>query len=124
MRLLQPFAVVQVLILMASVACSAAEQDGGKKIETRSIIVTVMSLGYDPKTLEVHIGDSVVWSNKSFTMHTATSDDEGKTFDTEAIKAGETSTPVRFEREGELKYHCKVHGKTMCGTIVVHAAGK
>ena len=53
------------------------------------------------------------------TKHTATSDDDGKTFDTGEIEPGKSSKPVKFEKEGEFKYHCKVHGKTMSGTIIV-----
>jgi plastocyanin len=52
-------------------------------------------------------------------VHTATSEDDGKTFDTGEIKPGETSSPVTFDKEGEFNYHCKIHGKTMNGTVVV-----
>jgi plastocyanin len=33
-----------------------------------------------------------------------------------------SSSPVTFDKEGEFKYHCKIHGKTMSGTIVVKLA--
>jgi plastocyanin len=66
----------------------------------------------------------VVWTDAALTSHTATSDDEGKTFDTDEVEPGKLSKPVKFEAEGEFKYHCKVHGKTMSGTIVVKAAEK
>ena len=45
--------------------------------------------------------------------------DDGKTFDTGEVKPNETSKPVKFESQGEFKYHCKIHGRTMSGTIVV-----
>ena len=32
------------------------------------------------------------------------------------------TSPVKFDREGEFKYHCKIHGETMSGTIVVKPA--
>ena len=64
----------------------------------------------------------IVWINKAFTNHTATSEDDGKTFDTGEIKAGESSSAVKFDKEGEINYRCKIHGKTMSGTIVVKAA--
>jgi hypothetical protein len=69
------------------------------------------SVSYDPKSAEVPVGGSVVWTNKAFTNHTATS--EGKTFDTGEIKPNESSSPVKFDKEGEFKYHCKIHGKTI-----------
>jgi len=87
------------------------------------ITVKMKSLSYDPRELEIHVGDSVMWTNEARTTHTATSDDEGKTFDTGEIEPGKSSKPVKFEKEGEVKYHCKIHGKTMSGTVVVKPAG-
>ena len=58
------------------------------------------------------------------TKHTATSDDEGKTFETDEIAPGQSSKPVKFEREGEFKCRCEVHGKTMSGTVVVKGKAK
>ncbi|MGZ5875443.1 MAG: cupredoxin domain-containing protein [Bradyrhizobium sp.] len=98
--------------MAASLACAAAE----------TITVNVKSLSYDPKAAEAKVGDAVVWSNNSLTKHTATSDDDGKTFDTGEIKPDQTSRPVKFEKAGEFNYHCKVHGKSMSGTIVVKPA--
>ena len=95
---------------------------GDKKAEANPITVTMRSLSYDPKKLEVRVGDSVVWTNNARTTHTATSDDEGKTFDTGDVEPGKAPKPLKFEKEGEFKYHCKVHGKTMRGTIVVKTA--
>ena len=113
-----------VLILAVVITRSRDEKDGDKKPEPKLIAVTLKSLGYDPKNLVIHVGDSVVWTNKSLTTHTATSDDDGKTFDTGEIKPDESSKPVKFEWEGEFTYHCKTHGKSMSGTIVVRRADK
>src|SRR5262249_56813333 len=73
----------------------------------------------DAKNLEVHVGDSLVWSNQARTTHTATSDDDGQTFDTGNIEPGKSSTPIRFDKKGEFKYHCRIHGRSMSGTVVV-----
>jgi plastocyanin len=114
-----------IVIAMAFyLSTSADKTNGDAKVEGKPITVTMKSLSYDPKKLEVNVGDSVVWSNKARTTHTATSDDEGKTFDTDEIEPGKSSKPVKFEKEGEFKYHCKVHGKTMSGKIIVKPAEK
>lgn len=84
--------------------------------------VTMKSMSFDPKKLVVRVGDTVAWSNGALTTHTATSDDEGKTFDTGEVESEMTSKPVTFGRAGEFGYHCKIHGKAMRGTIVVKAA--
>jgi len=90
----------------------------------KPITVTIKSLSYSPKKLEIHAGDSVVWTNGSRTAHTSTSDDDGKTFDTGDVQPGKSSAPIKFEKAGEFKYHCKVHGKSMSGTIVVKEVEK
>jgi len=89
--------------------------------EAKPISVTMKSLSYDPKTVEIHVGDTVAWTNGSLTKHTATSDDDGKTFNSGEIKPGETSTPITFDKAGEFKYHCQIHGRAMHGTITVQA---
>ena len=104
--------------------CTADDKYGDKKTQPKTVTVTMKSLSYDPKKLEVRVGDSVVWNNKAFAAHTATSDDDGKTFDTGNVEPDESSKAVKFEKEGEFKYHCLVHGRTMSGTIVVKAAEK
>lgn len=95
-----------------------------KKSETKPISVTMKSLSFDPQKLEIRVGASVVWTNKSRTTHTATSDDDGKTFDTDEVEPDKSSKEVKFKEVGEFKYHCKVHGKSMSGTIVVKATDK
>jgi plastocyanin len=97
---------------------------GAEKADGKPVIVKVKSLSFDPKKLEVYVGDTVEWTNQARTKHTATSDDEGKTFDTDEIAPGQSSKSVKFEREGEFRYYCKVHGKSMSGTIVVKARAK
>jgi len=59
------------LILTASVAWSANEP-------AAPISVVMKSISYDPKSVEVPVGGSIVWTNKAFTNHTATSEDDGK----------------------------------------------
>ena len=98
-----------------------SETSGAK---AKEITVTVKSLSFNPKKVEVEVGESVVWKSEARTKHSATSDDDGKTFDTGDIEPGKSSKAVKFEKPGEFKYHCKVHGKTMSGTVVVKAKAK
>ena len=112
-------AVSLAFIFAASVASSAEESDGTKQSDAKPTTVEIKSISYDPKSVEVPVGGSIVWTNKAFTNHTATSEDDGKTFDTGEIKPNESSSSVKFDKEGEFKYHCTIHGKTMSGTVVV-----
>jgi plastocyanin len=123
MKYLNLFLVACALSLAGSLGL-ADEKSGDKNSEAQPISVTMKSLSYDPKKLEVHVGDSVAWTNEARSRHTATSDDEGKSFDTGEIEPGKSSKPIKFEKAGEFQYHCQVHGKTMSGIIVVKAAEK
>jgi plastocyanin len=80
--------------------------------------VTVMDFAFKPQSLEVFVGDSVLWVNQGKALHTATSDDKGKTFDTGKVPPGEKSKAFKFEKVGTFKYHCALHPK-MVGEIVV-----
>ena len=114
------------LTLFAALCYLAPGADVSKSSDPKAkeITVTMKSLSFSPRSIEVHVGDSVVWKSDARTKHTATSDDDGKTFDTGDIEPGKSSKAVKFEKPGEFKYHCKVHGKTMSGTVVVKAKAK
>ena len=96
-------------MLAASLACSA-----------ETVNVKMKSLSYDPKELAIHLGDSVTWSNAAFSKHTATSDDDGKTFDTPArcnVKPGEVrergrvQVPLQNPRQVDERDDCREAGR-------------
>ncbi|MBC7712198.1 MAG: cupredoxin domain-containing protein [Rhizobacter sp.] len=75
------------------------------------------SMSYDPKTLTIAVGDSVKWTNGTYTKHTAT----GKDWDTGMVKPQTESKPIVFNKPGKYDFHCLVHGSAMKGTITVGA---
>ena len=79
--------------------------------------VTMKSLSFDPKRLDIKVGDSVQWQNKSLTEHFAKFED-GE-IDTGMVVPQKSSKLIQFSKAGDYKYHCSVHGKTMSGSIVV-----
>ena len=86
------------------------------------VSVTMKSLTFDPKRVEIAQGQSVVWTNAAHTEHSASSEGAPSVFDTGMIAPGMTSSPVAFTKAGEYRYHCAMHGKTMSGVVVVKAA--
>jgi plastocyanin len=107
-----------------AVLCYVAPESNDSKSrdpKAKQITVKVKSLSFGPKKVEVQFGESVVWTSEARTNHSATSDDDGTTIDTGDIEPGKSSKAVKFEEAGEFKYHCKVHCKTMSGTVVVKA---
>lgn len=120
MRITRRVAAFCVVGLSGLVAVSS-DQLLREKAVAKQHTVSMKSMSFEPKKLVVGVGDSVVWSNTAYTTHTATADDEGKTFDTGEVEPEKASAPVTFAKAGEIGYHCKIHGKAMRGTIVVQA---
>lgn len=82
--------------------------------------VTMKSISYDPKILEIQVGDAVEWINKSYTEHSATGELPAD-FDTGLISPKGKTKKIVFKTPGTFRYHCSVHGRTMSGEIVVKA---
>lgn len=77
---------------------------------------------WDPATLEINVGDAVVWNNTGDSAeHSSVSDDDR--WETATLAPGDTSEPVVFTEAGEFAYRCGEHPDTMTGyTIVVTEA--
>jgi len=78
--------------------------------------------GYEPPTVTVSPGSSVIWDNQDNALHTATSGEsptpDGK-FDSGLIGANQASKPVTMPTEpGDYKYFCTLH-PFLVGTITV-----
>jgi LPXTG-motif cell wall-anchored protein len=85
--------------------------------------VTLKDNLFDPKTITVNVGDTVMWMDQGQNEHTVTADDGS--FDSGDLKTGEkTSFSFTFAKAGSFPYHCKYHAASgMVGTVVVQAAG-
>ena len=78
--------------------------------------VTVDATQFQPQVLRIKPGDIVVWVNKDFFPHTATSKAGG--FDSGAVGSGGKWSHT-FQKSGEFPYICTLHPTTMKGTIRV-----
>ena len=77
--------------------------------------VTIESMRFQPETLTVARGDTIVWVNKDLVPHTATSKTGG--FDSQIIPA-EKSWELTVRKKGEFAYVCTFH-PTMAATLQV-----
>jgi plastocyanin len=84
------------------------------------VVITMKSISFEPKSAKLKVGDSVEWVNKSFTEHSATSEDSPASFDTGLVESQKTSKKIVMGKAGTFKYHCSVHGKSMSGELVVN----
>lgn len=83
---------------------------------------------YQPNLVQASVGDTVVWTNRDSTLHTATS---GNPFDgPSGAFGGSSESPVyippgqtyehTFDTEGEYDYYCTLH-PAMAGKVIVLA---
>jgi len=91
---------------------------GGAADVTIGIIGNNGSNSYFPSPDTVTVGQTVAWHNADGTTHTATANGIGQ-FDTGNIGSGGTSAAIQMNTTGSFPYHCKIHGLSMAGTLVV-----
>jgi plastocyanin len=77
--------------------------------------ITIENMRFEPETLTVARGDTIVWVNKDPVPHTATSKDGG--FDSGTILADQ-SWRFTAREQGDLPYSCTFH-PTMTATVQV-----
>ncbi|MSQ36861.1 MAG: hypothetical protein EXR61_00920 [Chloroflexi bacterium] len=80
--------------------------------------VTVQGFAFGPATLTVTVGDTVTWTNRDGTAHTATADSAGFN---QMLSGGGGLGSVTFNVAGVFAYHCDFHS-SMRGIITVVAA--
>jgi plastocyanin len=83
----------------------------------KEVEVQMKSISFSPKIVQISAGDSIVWKNVAYTEHSAS----GEHFDTGLVKPKDKSKAIVFSTPGTYAYNCKIHGKTMSGTIQVSA---
>ena len=94
------------------IVCALSVAAGGQR-NTTTHTVTIESMRFQPETLTVAAGDTVVWVNKDLVPHTATSKTGG--FDSKTIQAGQ-SWKHTVRTKGDIAYLCTFH-PTMKATL-------
>lgn len=80
-----------------------------------TVPVTIDNYAFSPKTVTVHPGDTILWTNKDAVAHTVTA--LGGAFDSGAIDPGKTYR-FAFTKAGIYAYRCAVHPE-MRATVMV-----
>ena len=78
----------------------------GDGVETRTHTVTIEGMRFQPESITVAPGDTIVWVNKDLVPHTATSEAEG--FDSKEIQA-EQSWKYTIRNKGDFACVCIFH---------------
>ena len=85
--------------------------------------VTISDYSFQPDSIEIHVGDTVMWVNRGNVEHTTTSSQHGGYDGTwDARVAPGSSYSHAFNTPGTYYYVCRLHAaRDMKGTIVVDA---
>jgi plastocyanin len=85
-----------------------------------TVNVSIVELQFQPSTINVQLGDTVIWTNNGALTHTVTSDGGAGPLDSGDIGSSGTYSHT-FVSEGTYSYHC-VHHPSMQGTVTVGSA--
>jgi plastocyanin len=109
---------VAALVVLTSGAALAIGIPGVRAADTVNMVEgpgdVTKTWKFEPASITIAAGSSVVWHNSGEQAHTAT----GKGFDTGDVGRGKDSKPIPFPTAGTFDYICTPH-PWMKGTIVV-----
>lgn len=100
-------------IALLILAGSSGLQSAAAK--TRAHTIPIKAFKFNPATLIVGVGDTVVWKNEDIAPHTATA--RGKNFDSGSIEPG-SSWKYVAGKKGTYFYYCAFH-PNMKGKLIV-----
>jgi plastocyanin len=98
-----------ILILLLASICLAQPAQPARKA------VTIKDMAFNPASVQVKVGDTVVWTNNDDRDHTVIS--RNGAFKSDNIKPG-GSFSFHFTKAGTFPYGCTYHPR-MAGTVVV-----
>lgn len=111
-------------ILIISNSCSKSAMDNmygtggnGPKGGPGTNEVRIQGMAFDPATITVNAGTTIIWTNKDAIAHTVTSDTD--LFNSGNIGSNGTYS-YTFSTAGSYPYHCSIH-TSMTATVVVKA---
>ena len=100
-------------------ACASVCVGSAGPVAAARYVVTIEQMRFEPPSVTVHAGDSVVWVNKDLVAHTVTADAtaKAKAFDSGSIAPGASWRYV-VNQPGRHAYTCQFH-PVMHGTLIV-----
>jgi plastocyanin len=106
---------VRLCLALLSMAVTIAHADTKANEASKTHIVTMENMKFEPQSLTVRRGDRVVWVNKDLFPHTATANSHQ--FDSGNI-APQASWTYVTSQDGTFEYSCVFH-PTMKATLIV-----
>lgn len=117
--ILLPIAAVAALLALQAVAVAVHAAPSAAEVA-----VQLVDNAFEPKTITISAGDTIVWTNTGQRTHTVTASDGS--WDSGRLAPGQTFSR-QFDTAGTINYYCIPHGTAdgqgMAATIMVQAAG-
>ncbi len=88
----------------------------GNKAQTQTLNISLINFAFSPNTLNINIGDTVIWTNNDSAPHQIKGDSLTSISGT-AMNKGQTYS-FTFNDIGTFNYHCAIH-PSMKGIITV-----
>lgn len=111
---------VLVMFLMMGAIATAGRANTTVTAQGAEMAVQIMDFAFEPATLEVPAGTTVVWTNAGSAPHSVTSDTNA--FDSGRLDPGGTFS-MTFDTPGTYTYHCEFHPNMQATIVVVAAPG-
>ena len=110
---------VQVAVFVFMIATALAVPFLPTARAAATVSVEIIDLSFNPSSITIAPGDTVIWYNNETSTHHSVTSDVGVTpsFDSGEIVAGATWSHT-FDTEGTFTYHCMYH-TYMHGTVIV-----
>lgn len=80
--------------------------------------VDIKNMKFNPASIAIAKGDTVLWTNIANMEHTVTGDDPAMLGDSGNITKNGGMYSHVFDTSGTISYHCEIH-PTMTGTVIV-----
>jgi len=100
--------------LAATVVAAGCGSTGTSTPVKTTAVSMAKSYRFDPKTIEVKVGDTVTWTNNDNFTHTVQVDGQPD----HKVGRGD-SVSIRFDKAGTYHYVCTLHSHDMHGTVIV-----
>ncbi|HLQ69693.1 MAG TPA: cupredoxin family copper-binding protein [Gemmatimonadales bacterium] len=103
-------------IVLPLAAFAAGGGGGGRARPSRAHAIEIHGMAFHPASLNVSVGDTVVWINRDIVPHTATGRGR-RQWDSGQLQQGDSGRYVP-RRSGRAPYTCTLH-PTMKGLLII-----
>jgi plastocyanin len=109
---------LSVMVVVGSVAMAGTSLAAPQLPTRRAAIinVSISEFMFSPDRTQVHVGDTIVWTNNGEVSHTTTA--RGGAWDSGVLTPGQTFS-FTFDTLGQVRYRCQIHLNLMKGGVNV-----